>query len=364
MNAKPRTDATATLVHRGLLSGFSDPEADLAVDQLAEAVASMSGLLRGALIGAYGDRVGPQMLAFFLTDLGRNREQVWRVLDQARVKPLAVRTVAYHELVLKAMRALLANPLSVEGVTSDRIFPELIADILRYENEGGRPVVDMVPVLAGRYVTGPAIDADRALAILRRARRDRRRYDDAVASKHKVTPLIVPGNLTDRDDYRTSHRSRYVREVSWAIPSEEALRAISALGPIVEIGAGGGYWAQLLRERGVDILAFDQQPDPELNPKYLARTWGPVAQAPATIAAEYPERTLLLIWPPQDDPMAHQALQNYRGDRVAYIGGSYQGLWADDAFHQLLAEEWEYTDRVDLPTWEYLEDRVHIYRCR
>ena len=54
---------------------------------------------------------------------------------------------------------------------------------------------------------------------------------------------------------RRSLRRRY----SYSIPSEEALQAIASIGePMVEIGAGKGYWAKLLQEKGVDIVATDR----------------------------------------------------------------------------------------------------------
>ena len=49
------------------------------------------------------------------------------------------------------------------------------------------------------------------------------------------------------------------RECTW-----QALDAIAALGPIIEVGAGTGYWAALLQHRGAtpgpsDFVAFDPQ---------------------------------------------------------------------------------------------------------
>ncbi|KAJ0389913.1 hypothetical protein ATCC90586_010335 [Pythium insidiosum] len=44
---------------------------------------------------------------------------------------------------------------------------------------------------------------------------------------------------------------------AWAIPDERALRIIKHFGPIVEMGAGTGYWGRLLELRGVDIVCYD-----------------------------------------------------------------------------------------------------------
>lgn len=46
------------------------------------------------------------------------------------------------------------------------------------------------------------------------------------------------------------------RCISHAVPTSAALKTLSKLGPLVEMGAGSGYWAAMLRERKVDVLAY------------------------------------------------------------------------------------------------------------
>ncbi|KAJ1391800.1 hypothetical protein B484DRAFT_284306 [Ochromonadaceae sp. CCMP2298] len=46
---------------------------------------------------------------------------------------------------------------------------------------------------------------------------------------------------------------------AWAIPNERALRILTSFSPLIEIGAGKGYWAALLRLVEVDILAYDKK---------------------------------------------------------------------------------------------------------
>ena len=48
-------------------------------------------------------------------------------------------------------------------------------------------------------------------------------------------------------------------EYSWSVPTEEALRLLALHQPLVELGAGAGYWASLLKQLPVDILAFDEK---------------------------------------------------------------------------------------------------------
>src|SRR5579883_1374914 len=57
-----------------------------------------------------------------------------------------------------------------------------------------------------------------------------------------------------------SLRRFYIQKYAHAIPTNTALTAIADFAPIIEIGAGTGYWAFLLRRRGVDIICYDRHP--------------------------------------------------------------------------------------------------------
>lgn len=37
--------------------------------------------------------------------------------------------------------------------------------------------------------------------------------------------------------------------------------------PVVEMGAGTGYWAALLQQRGVDVVALDRHPPEPITPE-------------------------------------------------------------------------------------------------
>src|SRR5687768_14809752 len=59
------------------------------------------------------------------------------------------------------------------------------------------------------------------------------------------------------DALRFVLRQRLFERYAHAIPTTQALRALLALGPILEIGAGAGYWARLLRDLGGDVIATE-----------------------------------------------------------------------------------------------------------
>lgn len=46
----------------------------------------------------------------------------------------------------------------------------------------------------------------------------------------------------------------------FSIPTDEALDTLAARSPLVEIGAGLGFWAAMLVARGADIVCYDHKP--------------------------------------------------------------------------------------------------------
>lgn len=161
-------------------------------------------------------------------------------------------------------------------------------------------------------------------------------------------------------------RRQMVQEFSWAIPGESALHAILAHGPVVEVGAGTGYWARCLAERGGDVIAYDAEP---YNNKWCSgHQWYEVQKAPAKVAGNHPDRTLLLVWPPYEATMAVRAAIAYwqaGGKRIAYVGEGSGGCTASNAFHHFLVKRFsEQDDDLDfgrIPQWSGIYDRLEIW---
>ncbi len=163
-----------------------------------------------------------------------------------------------------------------------------------------------------------------------------------------------------------ARRRELVDLFAWAIPNEEALAALARHAPLVEAAAGTGYWAALLRARGVDLLAYDPAPPGDAPNEYhesAGRTWTDVRLGSAASAVRrLPERTLVLCWPPYDDDAASYApLRAYRGDVVIFVG-ERGGAAGSVPFHRELELNWTVVEEVDLPHWPRLDDRVYVYR--
>ncbi len=157
-----------------------------------------------------------------------------------------------------------------------------------------------------------------------------------------------------------------VRRYAFAVPTRDALDRLASHAPIVELGAGTGYWAHLLRARGVDCLAYDLAPPDRLpNPsRFHPFTWTDVAQGDADVLKLHADRTLFLCWPPYRDPLAARALALYRGATLVYVGEPTGGRTADAAFFDLLTRDWAPIEELALPNWPGTHDGLTVYRRR
>jgi len=173
-------------------------------------------------------------------------------------------------------------------------------------------------------------------------------------------------------------KGRLRKKFAWSIPTPAAIVAIANHSPILEIGAGSGYWAYLLRKHGADVLAYDRKPY-RLYPDaawHHTPAWTGVTEGRARKAKKFPERSLMLCWPPQKhhlrepvfrlnlDPrtnpmppamaqerLAYDALTAYRGETVIYIGQTRGGCTATDEFFDVLDRDWTLVTRLPLPGW-------------
>lgn len=157
-------------------------------------------------------------------------------------------------------------------------------------------------------------------------------------------------------------RKQFVRKYAWAVPNMAAINEIARHGKVVEIGAGSGYWAYLLREHGVDVVAYDEKP---YENKWCNNIWTDIEKGDADSGQNHPNRTLFLCWPPYETPMAYDAVKAHMeagGRKVIYIGEGYGGCTGDDDFHDLMETEYECISTVHIPQWYGIHDCLSIYQ--
>jgi len=144
---------------------------------------------------------------------------------------------------------------------------------------------------------------------------------------------------------------------SFAVPDDRAIEIISKYAPVVEIGAGSGYWSYMLSQNGIQVKAFDNQSWHEIWKKQ----WFDVQDGDEKVLRNYPERSLLMCWPNYNEPFASNCLKNYKGKNVIYIGEGFDGCTGDDAFHKTLDNEWKIIDSHEIPTWDGIHDQLEVY---
>ena len=160
-------------------------------------------------------------------------------------------------------------------------------------------------------------------------------------------------------------RDDFIRRFGFAILTPEAVEAIRSYAPILEVGAGSGYWAWELRHAGVEVAATDPG-----TGRYHAvsddgwpEPWTEIERITALEALDrFPTHTLLMVWPDLAEWPA-EALRAYKGEWFLYVG-EYQGATADEAFHDLLESDFEEERVINLPVFYGLHDRLMIYRRR
>jgi hypothetical protein len=176
-------------------------------------------------------------------------------------------------------------------------------------------------------------------------------------------------------------RQELVNKYSWAIPNEEAIQTLVDYSPIIEVGAGTGYWASLISQERGDILAFDNSISsfnsisPSLsNSIFISPSFSPYENCQAgnkyylvekgneNIVRDYSNRTLFLCWPPYKEKMAFNCLNNYKGNTLIYIGEERGGCTADEAFFNLLDKDWKLIKEISIPQWPYIHDYLFIYK--
>lgn len=126
--------------------------------------------------------------------------------------------------------------------------------------------------------------------------------------------------------------------------------------------AGSGYWAYVLRQAGVDVVACDAVPPPSPDNIWhydAQQQWVPVKQGNAidTLAAAG-SRSWLLSWPPGGVNMA-PVVKSFSGDRVVYLGEGPDTC--GNALEVLDSSGWRVVASHDPVKWFGLKDFAVVF---
>ena len=163
----------------------------------------------------------------------------------------------------------------------------------------------------------------------------------------------------ERDLGLMNMRRECISKYGFAILTEKALRAVKKYAPIVEIGAGTGYWAYEFQKREIDYIATEPYPNGfHFNHSKL---WVKMKKMTGVKAArKYPDRTLLMCWPSYDERWPARAIKAYEGNQLIYVGEGRGGCTGDDRFHELL-DSWDLKETINIPQWIGIHDRIEVF---
>lgn len=252
----------------------------------------------------------------------------------------------------------------------------LLADTPRLRAEYPRVAeyLDAAPVLPGTGDDRADAAFDLRLAHYMIGAESRNPYWDIVCPSISVRDgrRVIDGGRA-----RGSARLGYAQTITqttfaYAVPSPETIGWIAefcADTPVVELGAGRGYWAAQLARAGLTIDAYDAEPpDVTDNLTFPAAAgqpdvWHPVHDASSFTEhiRNHPDHTLFLCWPPGwGNTMASTALAEFAeagGERLVYIGEPRGGKTADDAFFDALDSRWNlHSQDAEHVSWWNLSD--------
>jgi uncharacterized protein (DUF1330 family) len=132
---------------------------------------------------------------------------------------------------------------------------------------------------------------------------------------------------------------------------------------VVEVGAGTGYVAKLLKDAGVQILASDLHPTDgkQMNSYHgFTPTFTDIVYASAISETDAGQKALFLCYPPPGSTMAFDTLKAYMkhgGQALIHIG-EFKGLTGDADFESLLLTNFERKDCIHCLGWG--SDASHV----
>ena len=178
---------------------------------------------------------------------------------------------------------------------------------------------------------------------------------NATDRQNRLQKAVLNWQLAGRDASARCH--------GFAVPSARALKILKkskySRGGLVELGAGVGYWAALLRRRGVDVVALDIDP-PEDGDEIQKVDFGD-ASSLKKLSCDM----LLLCMPPPGEPScADRALKQFRGNYVAYVGEWSTGMTGTKSFHETLRSRYVLEHRVPLPCFPSMRAECYVFRKR
>lgn len=168
-----------------------------------------------------------------------------------------------------------------------------------------------------------------------------------------------------------SRRDLFTATLAWAVPSPSSIDTIAEFigtTPTVEINAGTGLWAALLKAKGCNLVATDLLAhDWRDKTKTPRKNFTDVVLSDASTAIKnlMPEGGCFMsCWPGYRDSYCTEALKvalTKKVAKVVYIGEGEGGCTGTDDLHELLESSFTSCKVVKIPKWYGIHDRAYLY---
>ena len=159
----------------------------------------------------------------------------------------------------------------------------------------------------------------------------------------------------DIQDFEEYFRTRY----GYVIPTSLVIREILKFThneTILEIGAGTGLWAHILRNKGQKITPTDLKPKVykdtprELIDKYAwFNSFIDVEKLSGidSVKKYNKHEVLMIVWPEQSKIWAYETLQLFKGNKFIYVGNKDET--GDINLLNTLSKDWVEQKSIKLP---------------
>jgi hypothetical protein len=158
-----------------------------------------------------------------------------------------------------------------------------------------------------------------------------------------------------------AQRQSYIDTFSLAIPCAEAVQALAAMSPLLEIEAGTGFWSRLVSREGADVMAVVS--DPAARSGVHGRYFPTENATGEEAVGRNPERNVLMVWPDLARSWPSLVAKALRpGRQLALISEGKDGRTGRAEFFGALHTEFRLVQSVVIPVFPGLGDRLEIWQ--
>jgi len=177
---------------------------------------------------------------------------------------------------------------------------------------------------------------------------------------------------SDSGGWEPVNETEVLRHYPEHIPTDEALKYLQSKS-IIEIGAGNGYWTQVINKNGGDCIASDISPENidesvvdypyEINfdNEWSVTIWDDVIEKDYSIIQKYPDRDVLFC-----HPEGLQWTENVldvidESQKLILVAGWYPSPNATPMFFKKLINDWNLKELIPVYDWVSGHSAMYVF---